>query len=426
MGNFLPALGLFSGSVATSSSSSLAVLSPSHHPVRPPSYHPVMSPLHLATVELRLIMQCLDKITLLHLARCSKFTLASASSDFTWKFLSPMLQPLTFSRQRFGLAHQISSSLLRHVAVSIRWTNASVDQSVMDDGDVPAEELDAVREIPRIQVLVIERKLRWEHLMSVLSNPSLRSLTALEFIPLSEGAADWSRLMFQNMQHLRVLSLDLWHTSAILGALPGLTQLTDVRLSAYEISNADIASLGQCVQLRRLSLEGFERGEYTRLLTAPRLRDLQHLIIRHTDWWDDLGIWKTCFRALRQLRSLELIGCTFVHSILWDLTQSDSKLLSLRVVMGGFRATLNPGSMSFPNFHYRYLPNSCTSVLLQLCPLDSYTSVFPVSAPVESLQPEWNRLRDSLVEVAQQHPKRVTFQMVRHDPFPSLWMDTGK
>ena len=68
----------------------------------------------LAAVELQLIMRCCDQSTLLALARCSRFTLAAASSPFAWQLLSPInLQcdwPLLLSK-----------SLLRHADIRVTW-----------------------------------------------------------------------------------------------------------------------------------------------------------------------------------------------------------------------------------------------------------------------------------------------------------------
>ncbi len=48
-----------------------------------------MSLIALASVELQLIMHHLSTPELLHLAQCSRFTLATASAPFAWQFATP-------------------------------------------------------------------------------------------------------------------------------------------------------------------------------------------------------------------------------------------------------------------------------------------------------------------------------------------------
>jgi hypothetical protein len=89
----------------------------------------------LAVVELQLVMQYCDLVSLLRLARCSRMILAAASSDFAWRALSPLsLHALLLSRskqsavQRAELQHhgqvrpeELSGLLLRFCDLRARY-----------------------------------------------------------------------------------------------------------------------------------------------------------------------------------------------------------------------------------------------------------------------------------------------------------------
>ena len=74
----------------------------------------------LHAIELQLIMHHADKTTLFALARCSQATIAAASSDFAFRYLSPMpLQPTSV------LHPSTPTGLLRFCDVSLTSVNVS-------------------------------------------------------------------------------------------------------------------------------------------------------------------------------------------------------------------------------------------------------------------------------------------------------------
>jgi hypothetical protein len=109
-------------------------------------------------------MQFLDLTSLLRLARCSKFTLSSASSEFSFQGLSPI--PFHYSEDRMELAAQIRSSLLRFADIFINeWTHASHDDYT--EWWPETKELDALFSIERLVALdTSERRLELEHMSS--------------------------------------------------------------------------------------------------------------------------------------------------------------------------------------------------------------------------------------------------------------------
>lgn len=121
------------------------------------------SPLdRLATVELQLTLQFLDKRSKLQAARCSRHLLQAADFSFAWQ--GPPVAVM--SRNQPQLGSLIHHSLLRHASISLDlWW------------DMPAVEVAEISAIPRL------RQLRMTHYYSqsdhILQLPSMQGLQTL-------------------------------------------------------------------------------------------------------------------------------------------------------------------------------------------------------------------------------------------------------
>src|SRR4051794_39464209 len=96
----------------------------------------------LATVELQLVMQCLDLRSLTLLARCSRFTIRSATDPFAWKV--PVLQ-----RWAPGLSGHVNTPLLRCAQFNLWW-----DVDHWQTGSLDNEAAQIVR-VPHLHTLRI-------------------------------------------------------------------------------------------------------------------------------------------------------------------------------------------------------------------------------------------------------------------------------
>ena len=171
----------------------------------------------LASVELQLVMQHCDKITLLALARCCRFTLAAASDSFAWRALSPLPLPFVARKlesrnseirvaakqnawQRLSncirpapplpspprpppplqLSERMSGSLLRFCDIAVQWRDADPHISPPATG----AELDQLAAIPRVRTLDTQsrRDTSCAELESLLRRPGLSGLTALRCV----------------------------------------------------------------------------------------------------------------------------------------------------------------------------------------------------------------------------------------------------
>lgn len=93
------------------------------------------------SIELQLIMQCCDQFTLLSLARCCRFTLATARHPFAWACSKPMSLHCDSMLQPSELIGRLSSSLLRcapmHLTLHLSSSGAEQAQLMAAVGALP-------------------------------------------------------------------------------------------------------------------------------------------------------------------------------------------------------------------------------------------------------------------------------------------------
>jgi hypothetical protein len=126
----------------------------------------------LATVELQLVMQCLDLTSLLSLARCSRTTLTAASSDFACRYLM-----VDVDASVNGLrGSPAASRVLRHCDVAVHWscTIACTPRCVCSLNEAGMAMLQA---IPRMRVIETEADMStWSN---IFSNGAFAGVTRL-------------------------------------------------------------------------------------------------------------------------------------------------------------------------------------------------------------------------------------------------------
>jgi hypothetical protein len=281
----------------------------------------------LATVELQLIMQCLDQSSLLLLARCSRFTLHAAASEFAFSRLLPLVVDSAD-------AIQLSTSLLRYRDVELRWRSDS-DRS--SQAPLSEREPDVLKTIEKIRVL--DTRLFWfpadllsESWTQILSlpRPALQNLRGL-IISHQEGELMLCELLLQHVPTLQSLhvaarrwALFPWGFFEGLSRMPQLTELSVANVCAPDQGHL-VPELKACTTLRTLKLDRIADSILERLLTVPDWTLIQHLSLTHCDAETDPAYspsptyWIAIWKNLCNLISLELNSCRGVRVIIREL-----------------------------------------------------------------------------------------------------------
>ena len=345
----------------------------------------------LAAVELQLIMHCCDKRTLLALARCCRFALSAASSDFAWRGTSPvavgfslataaaestpelvwqwLLRSLSFlpsaaAPSPLPLGALIGQSLLRHADLLVRWADEP-----KGDEEI-SEALRLIGSLPRLGALDLSDR----RLASVWAAPPallqpLGTLTALDAsgTPLVTAAM---RVLAQQLPRLRTLHCypSGWARECLLPLLE-LPLLSDLRLEGWLLQGpaADSAVLAECRGLRRLALSGRSLSRFAALLRAPGLRSLPELTLAHFVWDDS---WAAIFANLHSLRRLTVDRCACAAPLLsaLQLPAVCPQLRRLRIAPEQF-SQLRPWSNTFnTRRNPRALPPRVLTALLEQRP----------------------------------------------------------
>lgn len=255
----------------------------------------------LATVELQLIMQHCDKVSLLRLARCNRMTLAAASHPFAWRSSAPL--PMKVDRLSV-IAAQISTSLLRFADVALAW-RPMWSEAPHEDTD---DDVAVVAVMPRLRslhvagpqsatgVYVMTDTMFATTIAAAGANSSLRTLTFdtipmtntkvaalanalihngnltkldVGFLFISHNAMSLLTRGIQSNRSLRWLRLSGNHVGAasaqvLAAAMTNTLNLTHVYLDACGIGDvgavALITALEQCNLLHTLSLSNNNVG----------------------------------------------------------------------------------------------------------------------------------------------------------------------
>jgi hypothetical protein len=228
----------------------------------------------LATVELQLIMHQCDRISLVSLARCCRFTLASASADFAWKSISPLR--LDFHDEDFTLGSKIHNNLIRFCTIALTWIPPIPEHQPT----MPV--LHALGHIPRLVDLNATRRNLDPADMNFLARHIARpsGLTSLGFkLDWDPGGQDDIGLaLLQHHPLLTTLSLNN-HAFPLLSTVAYSTEITSLHL--VDSTGEDVRALhtNQFTTLRSLTLNCVFEGVLHSMLTSSELQTLEKLHI---------------------------------------------------------------------------------------------------------------------------------------------------
>jgi hypothetical protein len=370
-------------------------------------------------------MQFCDLHTLLHLARCSSTTLASACAPVAWRGLSPLLLRTNVAPSPPLVGERIAQSrLLRHCDIALRWEHAECEPELFTD------QLRDVMCIPRLHSFLLPHTYQWssgqwkqffstttfqQHLCVLRTNdPGLQecdSALLLQQAPLLHT------LQF-------VISYDSdWSTPAdyappLLAALPLLPHLTDVRVMACrEVNLAPALSiarhLGHCARLRVLHLSDASTAFVCAVLSAGGLKCIQHLRLSDIDARnvagsedDDSGQcsnWRSAVQALAASGTLRTLTLHHVQGINPLLEHAPLLVASLQLV----RVDRSSALLSFSPSRVRSAPSAhVLNMLLFALPVTQFVLNLPVTGG--HFSPAWLVLASQWNALSTAHPRQLT------------------
>ena len=229
---------------------------------RSPSF---CSPLdQLATVELQLCLQWLEKRSKLKAARCSRSLLRAANDSFAWQGPAVAVS----SRGQPQLGSFIRQSLLRHAPIALTL-----------DADLPAAEMAA---IPRLRELLLSDGSPVQLSEQLPALPSLQGLQRLRLNPATPLSTLPLLPSLPALHTLECFVLDGPVDWRWLPAMPALTELDLTSSILRPISQPTLDAIGQCARLKSLRLRDpvFKAGAFERFCSAPAMRRLRHLDLR--------------------------------------------------------------------------------------------------------------------------------------------------
>ena len=251
----------------------------------------------MATVELQLCLQFLDKRSKLRAARCSRRLLQAADHPFAWQ--GPSVAVSSFRQPQLGSL--IRRSLLRHAPIAL---------CLLTDSELAAAEVAA---IPRLRELVIDSWGSIDFDPQLLSLPSLQGLQTLRLVcqlPLS------TLRLLATLPALHTLECSEWDEDepadwSWLPAIPALTNLDLAYTVGVSVPLPLLDAIGQCAQLQSLQLQypTFPAGGFSRLCSTPAMRQLRHLDLvspRAHGGRLTADEYRAAFSALARLKSLRL------------------------------------------------------------------------------------------------------------------------
>jgi hypothetical protein len=266
-----------------------------------------MSLSHLAAVELQLCMHFLDKVSLLYLARCSRFLLHCASTDFAWRF-QPMLQ-LTLSPSLADVGSRLRRSLLRFCDIRLVWM-PDVDKEPVSDAEIVA-----VAEVPRLRSLNAIRRVDFNsdvaaRLWQLMQRDCLKTLHLRN---RTNASFDLSSLVTaQSALSTLSLAVTVFERKDYLLPLSNLQCLTNLSVNADLAGGEDMLSaLASCMHLSRLYIIHAKSTHISALLSRSSMSSLRklHIVNGKFSLEDSVESWKAAFGNLTNLESLNIKSC---------------------------------------------------------------------------------------------------------------------
>jgi hypothetical protein len=237
----------------------------------------------LATVEVQLMMQMLDRVSLLAVARSSRRLRSIADSDIAWKYQPP--HEIKFGPAEIDVGDRIRQSILRHApTMSVDWRLDEESESFYPTDD----EVNALLHIPRMSRLRVSAFVTPSQYRQVLTHPALASLSELIF----ESEAELPIGFIDLLIHMASLTnLEIGRTLPIgdrLTALPQLKKLKKLALcdsseDTSEASRTDV--IAQCTQLTDLTMfsPGINGPHFRAFFTSNLGHQLERLTLNQFD-----------------------------------------------------------------------------------------------------------------------------------------------
>lgn len=377
----------------------------------------------LHTIELQLCMHHCDETSLVALARCNQTTLAAASSDFAFRFLSPL--ELTPCAQMDPFTPR---GLLRFCDVAL----------VSPDNCSPeclGHLASAALRLPRVRSFVSHCRSRISAglMLALLSSPSTTRLQSLTLD--SRLLAREMRLLATCIKSLRVLHLSCPLDADAYLHLPLLSELNDLSVHGdYEQLPAPaLEAVASCVQLRKLALTSWSGRSIVALLCDAALADrleelsladcrfpaecptffsasarLQVLRLTHAD--TILLLLRDAILSCRQLRSLTLDPTADSWSRLWLKGSANGRTRDSIPKPCQFSRLIS-GRCALASVHPSFVPLTLTLAILND---PRVMTEILVSEPAAYEWSDWDRVREAFETLVTESDDEcaVRFQLV--------------
>jgi hypothetical protein len=261
-----------------------------------------MSFSRLATVEMQLVMHCLDRHSLLRLARCNRTTLVAASHDFAFRHLCPLPMALHCTPD---LGNALRQSLLRYCTIELVWTSEQDIGSLhpSDKEIARITDIDRLRRIdarPRFNIMSDD----WNKL---LSSPSLKYVTSIS----TNGVGLSQSSCISHLNHLDTIHLAYTRHSILLTSMYTCTNLTrlSVQYAGWSVRDFDLVLHAlNAPHLRHLALTSDENALWPRMFKHTTMTNLRVLTLRYCGFDSidacDARTLSGYFVAMRELRML--------------------------------------------------------------------------------------------------------------------------
>jgi hypothetical protein len=263
----------------------------------------------LASVEVQLVLRCLDVQSRLAAACCSKQLFAAATHPFAW----PQDQLMTLrvpndAAALQALGAQVRSSLLRLSAIDLRLRPTT---------SILGPEVFAVPHVHAIRAPHTASRFRWnlpDSFLPLLCHPQAQQLRSLDISNLCDHQCSPAELQqLASLPHLHSLSLggalrseldsnSNVNVSAALQRLSLFPSLTHLSINVSNEEPQDYASLWECTRLNSLGLE-FATVNTELVNCLARLPLLQRLQLA---WCSVEEHEAQAWTALRSLREIQL------------------------------------------------------------------------------------------------------------------------
>jgi hypothetical protein len=285
----------------------------------------------LATLELQLIMQDCDLPSLVAFARCCRFTLSSADSEFAWREMKPFKISSCDNEivSRFSSGH---AGLLRHCPV----------QFFLVD---PPGDIRLIEQLPHIVALDILQRLSKEEWIYLMSHTRCKKLKSIHWRFFFDVDFSIPELLLAHLVHLIAVSVDTYSFALFTAEFfDPFTKMRHLKCLSFVKglqwgSPLAFTPIGLCSWLSELHLSGLQEAELNNLLRSPGLCGLRILDLDNVNAWNkERAIyqpsavdWGAIFSNLVNLRAIQLGAVLGIDHLLSVLIKQRCPLAKLHV-----------------------------------------------------------------------------------------------